>query len=168
MVILDADIASTLAKVDKINLIEKLFGPQIFISEAVYKELLVIKQEGYDFPIRVFQKARVLSLSSEKEFKDFEGFIENRQIHHGEAESMSLAKNRNFVFLTNDTVALEYAQSKNIKVLNLKDILVRIATSSLLSMEEIENFMRDIEEKDNTYIKWKEEVFNLYQPNKTG
>lgn len=67
MVILDADIASTLAKVDKINLIEKLFGPQIFISEAVYKELLVIKQEGYDFPIRVFQKARVLSLSSEKE-----------------------------------------------------------------------------------------------------
>lgn len=168
MVILDADIASTLAKVDRINLIEKLFGPQIFISEAVYKELLVIKQEGYDFPIRVFQKARVLSLSSEKEFKDFERFIENRQIHYGEAESMSLAINRNYVFLTNDTVALNYAQSKGIKVLNLKDILVRIATLSLLTGEEMENFIKDIEEKDNTYIKWKEEVFDLYQPNKTG
>ncbi len=164
MVILDADIASTLAKVDRINLIEKLFGPQIFISEAVYKELLVIKQEGYDFPIRVFQKARVLSLSSEKEFKDFEGFIENRQIHYGEAESMSLARNRNYVFLTNDAVALNYAQSKDIKVLNLKDILVRIATLSLLSGEEMENFIKDIEEKDSTYIKWKEELFDLYQP----
>jgi hypothetical protein len=65
-------------------------------------------------------------------------------------------------------VALNYAQSKGIKVLNLKDILVRIATLSLLTGEEMENFIKDIEEKDNTYIKWKEEVFDLYQPNKTG
>jgi predicted nucleic acid-binding protein len=164
LVILDADIASTLAKVDKINLIERLFGPKIFISGAVYKELLIIKQAGYDFPIRVFQKARVLSLNSEEEFRDFEQFIENRQIHYGEAESMSLAKNRNYVFLTNDTVALKYAQSKDIKVLNLKDILVRIAASSLLSREEMENLIRDIKEKDNTYIKWEEEIFDLYQP----
>jgi len=163
LVILDADIASTLAKVDKVSLIEELFGPQIFISEAVYKELLAIKQAGYDFPNRVFQKARVLSLSSEKEFKDFEKFIENRQIHYGEAESMSLAKNRNNIFLTNDTVALKYAQSKNIKVLNLKDILIRVATSSLLSKEEMENLIRNIEEKDNTYIKWKDEIFDLYK-----
>ncbi len=125
MVILDADIASTLAKVDKIDLIEKLFSPQIFIAEAVYKELLAVKQTGYIFPIKLFQRANVLSLNSKEEFRDFEQFIENREIHYGEAESMSIAKNRNYVFLTNDTVALEYAQNKNIKVLNLKDILVQ-------------------------------------------
>lgn len=77
---------------------------------------------------------------------------------------MSLAINRNYAFLTNDAVALNYAQSKDIKVLNLKDILVRIATLSLLSGEEMGNFIKDIEEKDSTYIKWKEELFDLYQP----
>ncbi len=106
LVILDADIASTLAKVDKIDLIEKLFSPQIFISEAVYKELLAIKQAGYNFPNKLFQKAKVLSLNSKEEFRDFEQFIENRQVHYGEAESMSLAKNRNYVFLTNDIQGL--------------------------------------------------------------
>lgn len=42
--------------------------------------------------------------------------------------------------------------------------MVRIATSSLLSREEMENLIRDIKEKDDTYIKWEEEIFDLYQP----
>lgn len=162
LVILDADIASTLAKIHRIDLLEKLFGPNIFISEAVYKELLVIKQAGYDFPVRIFEKAKILSLSSEKDFNDFENLIENRQIHYGEAECISLAMNRGYVFLTNDTVALKYAESKNIKVLNLKDILIRIAKLNLVAREEMENLMADMEKKDNTYIKWKDEILNLY------
>lgn len=42
--------------------------------------------------------------------------------------------------------------------------MVRIATSSLLSREEMENLISDIKEKDNTYIKWEEEIFDLYKP----
>ena len=75
---------------------------------------------------------------------------------------MSLAMNRGYVFLTNDTVALKYAESKNIKVLNLKDILIRIAKLKLVAREEMENLMTDMEKKDNTYIKWKDEILNLY------
>ena len=41
--------------------------------------------------------------------------------------------------------------------------MVRIATSSLLSSEEMENLIRDIKEKDNTDIKREEEIFDLYQ-----
>lgn len=54
-IILDCDIASALAKIDRISLLSELFGDkQIVIPEAVYVELLEAEKLGFTFPGKVF------------------------------------------------------------------------------------------------------------------
>ena len=51
MVILDCDIASCLAKIDKIDLLGSAFPDfEVYITESVSIELLRASQAGYSFP----------------------------------------------------------------------------------------------------------------------
>lgn len=61
MVVLDCDIASTLAKVNGLALLKKAFqSSEIYITNAVYIELLRAKQAGFSFPDRIFDSIPVI------------------------------------------------------------------------------------------------------------
>ncbi len=50
----------------------------------------------------------------------------------------------------------------NIKVLNLKDFLVLVAIKKIITFSEMNDLIRQIEEKDNTFIKNKADILDEY------
>ena len=155
--VLDCDILSTFAKINKIGLLEKLF-PKLLMPYAVYVELTNAKKIGFDFPDRVFDSKIELTTLKPDELKDFETFVKMPHVHYGEAEGMSIAKNRNAVFLTNDGKVVKLCEEKKIMVLDLKDVLKQIARENLVDKKEMSHILEEIERIENTIIKEKDEI----------
>lgn len=162
LIILDCDIASTFAKIDRIDLLRKIFPKyDICITNLVYAELLRAKNIGFSFPDKIFSSAKLVALK-EEEIEDFRSFSQNKRIHTGEAEGLAIAKGRNAVFLTNDSLAVRFCEENRIKVMDLKDIFILIAKRGILDKTEMTDILKEIETKDNTWIKGKEEIFALF------
>src|SRR3972149_5522447 len=122
-VILDCDTASTFAKIDRIALLKKTFpGSDICITNSVYTELLRAKRIGFSFPDKIFDTVKQIALI-EAEIEYFQKFSQDNRIHAGEAEGVTIAKMRDAVFLTNDSLVVRFCEENEIKVLDLKDVL---------------------------------------------
>lgn len=159
-VILDCDIASCIAKVDKVGLLKRAFlDSDIYITNSVYIELLRAKQAGFSFPDRVFESIPVISLNQD-EIEMLQELSLKRQIHFGESEGVSIAKNRGAIFLTNDSKVVRYCKEIGIDVLDLKDILLLLAIRQMVTHAEMKDMIQDIEEKDNTVIKDKTSILD--------
>jgi predicted nucleic acid-binding protein len=87
---------------------------------------------------------------------------QNKSIHFGEAEGLILSKNRNAIFLTNDSRVVRYCRDNDLKVLDLRDILLLLFRRRALTSEEMNDLIRDIEEKDNIIIKDKSSILDKY------
>ncbi len=161
LAILDCDILSTFAKIDRIDLLEKLFS-KLQMPYAVYVELVNAKTLGFGFPENVFKSKIELTALKDDEFRDFERFIKNPGIHPGEAEGIAMAKNRNAVFLTNDGRVVKLCEKNNILVLDLKDVLKQIARDKLVDKGEMLQILKNIEIKDYTTIKESNEILGEY------
>ena len=164
IVVLDCDLTSTFAKVNKIDLLEKLFSDaKLVITASVYNELLEAKQYGFNFPDKVMQSSIGLINIQREERGIFEDFLQDYRIHLGEAEGIAIAKCRNGVFITNDSRAVEFCKEKGVKVLNLKDILRRIAVEKIINKDEMVKLIRDIEDKDRTFIIGANDILGEYK-----
>lgn len=163
-IVLDCDIVSTLAKIDKISLLVETFeGKQMIIPNAVYVELLEAEKLGFIFPQKVFNSKIEIIAMDDTELNDFKETAKNPKIHNGEAEGMTIARNRKWVFLTNDRVAIKVCEQKGIKVLDLKDLLKIVAKKKIIDEEEMIKVIEDIEIKDNTVIVEKDEILLEYK-----
>jgi predicted nucleic acid-binding protein len=162
MFILDCDIASTFAKIDRVGLLNKTFSSDVHITNSVHIELMRAKDMGFSFPERIFSGISTITLN-DSELSDFQKFSQDGNIHFGEAEGISICKNRDAVFLTNDTTVVKFCEVEGIKVLNLKDVLIFIAKKDLVSKNEMINILKDIEAKDNTLIKNQEDILEEYE-----
>ena len=164
IVVLDCDMTSTFAKVNRIDLLEKIFSDaKLVITASVYNELLEVKQYGFDFPDNVTQSSIGLINLQRAERSIFEDFLQDYRIHFGEAEGMAIAKCRNGVFITNDSRAVEFCKEKRVKVLNLKDILRRIAVENIINKREMVELIRAIEDKDRTFIIGANDILGGYK-----
>jgi predicted nucleic acid-binding protein len=164
IVVLDCDLTSTFAKVNRIDLLEKLFSDdQLVIMASVYNELLEVKQYGFDFPDKVMQSSIGLINIQREERGIFEDFLQDYRIHLGEAEGIAIAKCRNGVFITNDSRAVEFCKEKGVKVLNLKDILRRISVVKIINKEEMVKLIEDIADKDRTFIIGDNDILGEYK-----
>ena len=164
IVVLDCDLISTFAKVNRIDLLEKLFSDsKLVITASVYNELLEVKQYGFDFPDKVMQSSIGLINIQRDERGIFEDFLHDYRIHLGEAEGIAIAKCRNGVFITNDSRAVEFCKEKRVKVLNLKDILRRIAVEKIINKGEMIKLISDIEDKDRTFIIEANDILGEYK-----
>jgi len=153
IVVLDCDLISTFARVNRIDLLEKLFpDDQLVITASAYNELLKVKQYGFDFPDKVMQGSIGLINIPREESDVFVDFLQDYRIHFGEAEGIAIAKCRNGVFITNDSKAVEFCKEKGVTVLNLKDVLRKIAMEKIINNSEMTKLIRDIEDKDRTFI----------------
>lgn len=66
-VIVDTDIASAFAKVNKLDLLIQLFsGKEVVITTEIYQELLVPLDYGFSFPLKIFSKFRTIRLEEEE------------------------------------------------------------------------------------------------------
>jgi len=160
LVILDCDIASCLAKINRIDLLEAAFpGFEKCITESVFAELQRALQAGFSFPERIFKSIAVISLNQDERTM-LQDIPQNRSIHFGEAEGLILSKNRNAIFLTNDSRVVRYCRDNDIKAIDLRDILLLLFRKGALTREEVNDLICDIEEKDNIIIKDKTSILD--------
>lgn len=163
LIILDCDIASTFAKIDRIKLLKKTFPKSdIRITNSVYTELLHAKRIGFSFPDKIFDSIMQIVLK-EEEIEYFRSFSQDKRIHAGEAEGLAIAKIRDAVFLTNDSQVVRFCEGNEIKVLDLKDVLTLMGERGVVTKKEMLDIFRDIKTKDNTTIKEKEEILELFE-----
>jgi predicted nucleic acid-binding protein len=164
LVVLDCDIASCLAKINRMDLLEVAFpGFEKCITESVSIELLRASQAGFSFPERIFKSIPIISLNQE-ERSMLQDIPQNRSIHFGEAEGIILSKNRNAIFLTNDSRVMRYCRDNDLNVLDLWDILLLLSRQGALTLEEMKDLIRDIEEKDNIIIKDRTSILDEFEP----
>jgi predicted nucleic acid-binding protein len=162
-VILDCDIASCLAKINGMDLLGAAFPDfEVYITESVSIELLRASQAGFSFPDRIFRSIPVISLNQDERIM-LQDIPKNRSIHFGEAEGLIISKNRNAIFLTNDSRVVRYCRDNDLKVLDLRDILLLLARQRALSREEVKDLIREIEQKDNIIIKDKSSILDKFE-----
>ncbi len=63
--------------------------------------------------------------------------------------------------MTNDSRAVRYCKDNDIKVLDLRDILLLLFKRRALTREEMKDLIRNIEDMDNIIIKDKSELLSL-------
>ena len=164
IVVLDCDLISSFAKINRIDLLETLFpDAQLAITASVYNELLKTKEHGFDFLDEIVQSDIGLINIRKEERSVFEDFLQDYRIHLGEAEGIAIAKCRDGVFMTNDSLAVRFCEEKGVKVLNLKDVLRKIAVDGTVNKGEMLKLIRGIETKDRTYIVGIDDILEGYE-----
>lgn len=149
---------SALAKADALDTLPLIFPDSKFlITEYVRDELLVSKREGLDFPEKIFDLCITTTLD-ENELKIYES-LDVLEISTTDLKNLVIAKNRNIPLLTNDSKLYNEGVNRGVTVYDLREILKAINKEKLLSKADLREVMKKIEEKDNTYIKNKSNIF---------
>ncbi len=144
--------------------LESLFSrDKLLITPAVYSELKVPKEYGYDFPDQIFGSERFelvqLSGGEADEFKS--NLLHAKTIQSGELEAITIAKNRGYMFSSMDVRALRYATSQGVEVLHFHTILRALWRFGVLTREEVRDLMDVMEREDNREIKDKHAIIRI-------
>tara|TARA_Y100000310_G_scaffold278560_1_gene297055 strand:- start:701 stop:1201 length:501 start_codon:yes stop_codon:yes gene_type:complete len=163
MILVDTNILSTFAKIDKLDLLLRLLEDyDACISPNVFEELNKANELGYSYVKKVFdlidgQKIQIVSpqrdefLLSQKLPKGFGS---------GERDSLAITKSRNLIFLTNDKKIINYCGKHEIDCLWLNIVLRLFWRENLLTKGEVNDLIDEIEIKDKIIITDKEGIFS--------
>ncbi|MGA9098314.1 MAG: hypothetical protein WB392_05215 [Methanotrichaceae archaeon] len=162
MIILDCDSASTLAKVNRIDILSKAFpGAKFYITNSVYIELMRAKRVGYSFPDKIFEHFPVITMDSD-DLKAFQDISKDSTVHYGEAEGLSICREKEAIFLTDDQQIIRFAEKVGINAMDMKDLLTLLAIRHVLGYEEMLSLIKEIEIQDNTCVKYKDRILARY------
>jgi predicted nucleic acid-binding protein len=157
MYFVDTDILSAFVKVGGIKYLKALFQ-NLNIAPSIYEELARAKRAGYPYLDDILTEVEIILLS-EDEFGDFRNLLENeKDLHEGECKLLALCKSRKGFFITNDKVVKSHCKKNNIDYLDLEDVLRALKLKNILNFEELKKLIEDIEKKDWTIIKAKEDI----------
>lgn len=153
----DTDILSIFGKIDRLDILSRL-SEKIVVPKTVNEELIRANEMGFDFAEKVMEIVEVTDLS-EKEFDEYNGLITKaKHLHTGELECFVIAKSRDYVLLTNERKVQNLCKGYNIEYLNLPRILRLALKDGILDKKELLELIKEIEEKDRTIIKNKENI----------
>jgi hypothetical protein len=90
-VLLETDLASAFAKVERMELLARLFaGINLSIAFEVYKELLVALEHGYHFPEAVFAVCETIYPHPEEMVTVQQRLIDVKTLGRGELETITI------------------------------------------------------------------------------
>ena len=79
IIILDTDIASIFAKVQKVVILKELLSHyELAICPAIYEELVVSEEYGYSFPRQIFEHIAILSPTND-EISDYHHLMNTKK-----------------------------------------------------------------------------------------
>ena len=152
-ILCDTDVLSCFAKIKGLQLLKQLFpNVVLLISTAVYEELMRCKDAGFSFPDRVFEFTDVTQLNK-GELEEYKLILARaRHLGLGEIYSITIAKFRNYPFLTNDKIAKKFAKEYGVEAWDITDILKALWASGVKAKEEIKVIISEMEKKDGMVI----------------
>ncbi|MGA2789813.1 MAG: PIN domain-containing protein [Candidatus Bathyarchaeia archaeon] len=157
-VVVDTDILSTFAKVNKLKLLVRLFPKsRILVCPSVNLEIKKGAELGL---LRYSHPPDFISVKLGMREKAAAGEVrEALNLGLGDAECLAVARNRNCLLLTNDRKAERAAGSLSIHYLNLPLLLRELWRSHVMTKSRVAKLIDEIERKDNVVIKNREFVF---------
>ncbi len=162
MILIDNNILSTFAKIEKLDLLFNLIpNEQIGIVPAVHEELRRGVKRGYLLLIELMKlitekKIKIVPLTEE------EILLKANlppSFDQGELETIAVCKLRNFKLLSNEKSVRNFCKRKKISYASLPDLLRLLWKNNIIPQEEIRKLIDQIEEKDNLIFKNKWEIF---------
>ena len=170
MIIVDTSIISSLAKINKLNMIKSIFKNEtIVIVYEVVNELLVSKEKGYDFVDKILNV--MASEESElnkgkwilKKYPDEKTSLMIDQlyeiyphIHMCEIVSIAFAKHNNATLLIDDRQAIQVAKKEKIETYTLPSLIQYCKEIEIIDVDEIKEIIKFLELRD--YYKFQEDV----------
>jgi predicted nucleic acid-binding protein len=121
----------------------RLCFDQLYLSEQVFEEIqtgLLQGQMFYDnlaeqiFPFSETGWLHLTALKSTEEFKLFGQLL--LTLHSGEASCLSIAYHRHWAFLTDDKVARQASQARQVPVTGTLGVLLSLVKHQRLSLSE--------------------------------
>lgn len=162
MILVDTNILSTFLKINRVELLFKVFNTsKLHVSSNVFQELKAALERGYGYVEPVFrlidENRLEIAIPTEEEL-----LLTTRlppSFGLGELDSIAICQSRNSVFLSNEKRVMNYCKRNRIQCFDLADILAALWNFSILDKEEVRSLMQEIEEKDNVYIVSKDRLF---------
>jgi predicted nucleic acid-binding protein len=151
-VVIDTDILSTFCKIDRLELLQRLFHKStIIVAPSVSKEIRQAVQSGllHYSPPSSFSKVK-LSPAERKLAKKIRA---KRKLGQGDCECIAIARYRNCVLLTNDQPAEKEAESHSVEHMNLPLILRELWKTGIMPREKVIELVKEIETKDRMVIR---------------
>ena len=163
IILLDTNIISTFAKIDRMNLIFEIGRKKKFgISTNVLHELEDARSIGLNFVNKVFEliDKKKISIFSMSDKEIMWSMNLPSSFGKGERDSLAICKFRKGIIFTNERKIINFCERESIAVLDLPSFLRYLWKSGLKSKDEVKKVIKIIEDKDN--IKFIN-VSNIYQ-----
>ena len=156
MILVDTDILSALAKVDRLSLLFTLLQTtHISIVPGVLAELTYSFTLGRPYAQEVFAtiasgQIQVVSLTQQE--ATFGATLPST-LGAGERESIAVAQKRGGTVLSNESRVVHVCQQSNIPCVRLPDILRALWAESVVSRQEVYTIIADLQVKDRMLFK---------------
>jgi predicted nucleic acid-binding protein len=136
--LIDANVLSNLAAVDRFDLLDLLQDP-IYLSSTVYDETQRGVEEGYTFLAKIDQaladaRLSVTTLEGEQEWRLYQTIP--TKLHRGEAMSLTIARCREWHLLTDDRAARMVARRLGVAHSGTLALLIRAVRQGHLTLDE--------------------------------
>jgi predicted nucleic acid-binding protein len=161
MILVDTNILSTLAKVEKLDLLLQLFAQEeVGIPSAVYEEVYIGVEKGYGALQSVLDliKLRRVHLIPLSEEEIVAKTALPRSFDEGKREMVAVAIDRPWPILTNEKLVKNWCQREGVRCLDLSAFLRALWRTGLRKKEEVRALIKEIEEKDRIIFKNKEHI----------
>ena len=163
MIIVDTSIISSLAKINRLNILKSIFENEtIVIVYDVVNELLVSKGKGYDFVDRILKvmadkeselnkgKWILKKYPDEKTSKMIDQLYEKYpHIHKCEIISIVIAIQNNASLLIDDRRAMQVAKKEKIETYSLASLIQYCKEVEIIKMNEVKEIIKLLELKDH-------------------
>lgn len=155
MFLLDNDILSTFAKIERMDLLFDLFGERsVAVTGNVVFEINKAIEIGlvvYEHVLDLVESGRIRILPTTKRDLALMRELPN-YMGAGERDSFAICKNSDYVLVTDDRRVIKYAHKENVSVISLHMILRAFWVLGVCSRAEVRDILKLIQEKDRKII----------------
>ena len=160
MILVDTCILSSLAKIDRLGLLEILFNKHFcYITPSVLKELDINKIAGFGFIDRIeeivsFKEAKnklCIFAPGTKELEQAYRLSEKYKLSVTDCECIVLAKSKKAILLTDDSYLAKIALKEGVeKIFDLKSLIEAcIIEGRIKQKSELNGIIESLRQKDN-------------------
>jgi hypothetical protein len=154
--LIDTDILSIFAKANGLSTLCRLLEcEKLPITPGLLDELLVPLEYGYDFPRDILSMAEIVVVMS-GEIEGYEHLKLQGRLSTTDAEIIAICKQRGWLYITMDKVALRAAQAADVNTVDLEALLKAIKRIGLLDREQLQALIERMECQDRTRLPYKE------------
>ncbi|MFP4001846.1 MAG: hypothetical protein ACLFSM_05830 [Thermoplasmata archaeon] len=161
MILVDTNILSTFAKVNRLDLLEEVLG-NFHISPNVLEEVKRAEELGYPHAGEILEKVRndeiLIACPREKEVEVMDRLPTS--FGRGEKDCLAIALKRDALIVTNEQKVLNYCKRNGVDSARLNTILRELLKKEDMEQEDVRNLIDEIEKKDNLVVTDKDSIFS--------